>query len=68
MARFPTPAAPAVVPSQVWSGLAPDLRLGAVRLLARLAHACATTPLNYPEKETEHVVQADNFQDLPRPS
>jgi hypothetical protein len=62
------PPAPAVSAAHVWANLGADLRAHAVRLLARLAYACATSGINHSAKETTHAPPSDARQDPPRPS
>ena len=68
MARLTIPAALHVTPGQVWPDLALDLRLSVVRLLARLAYASVTTPLDHPEKEINRATPTTDLQDPPRAS
>src|SRR5579883_1093006 len=67
--RAPTPpCCPAVPPAQVWAGLSPELRERAVRLLARLACAQATTAPVTPLKEVSHALPPGSGQDSSHPS
>ena len=63
-----TPLATPVNTAHVWANLGADLRAHAVRLLARLAYACATSCINHSAKETNHALPSDARQDPPRPS
>jgi hypothetical protein len=62
------PIATSVSAAHVWTNLEADLRARAVRLLARLAYACATSRINHSAKEATHAPPSDARQDPPRPS
>jgi hypothetical protein len=64
------PSLPATAPraAHVWANLTADLRTHAVQLLAQLAYACATSPVNYSAKETNHAAPSSARQDPARPS
>jgi hypothetical protein len=68
MTQHTPPAAAPNVTAHVWANLAADLRTHAVRLLAQLAYACATSPINHSVKESSDVGPSDGCKDPPRPS
>jgi hypothetical protein len=68
MTQHTPPAAAVSATAHVWANLAADLRTHVVRLLARLAYACATSPINHSAKESTDAGPSNGCEDPPRPS
>jgi hypothetical protein len=68
MIQHTPPTASPNVTAHIWVNLAADLRAHTVRLLAQLAYAYATSPINHSAKESTDAVPSDRRQDPSRPS
>ena len=68
MTQHTPPAAAPSATAHVWANLTADLRAHAVRLLAQLAYACATSSINHSVKESTDADPSNGRQDPSRPS